>query len=91
MMVNNVHQYQPKLTIPSHLKSLNIKKTMTYDAENPGSGLGQAHKCGRVKPVNGIPTAFDNWISNGNTDILSVLFTLTKCILSFPNFSYLTH
>ena len=29
---------------------------MTYDIGNPGPGLGQAHKCGRVKPVNGIPT-----------------------------------
>jgi len=27
---------------------------MTYDVGNPGPGLGQAHKCGRVKPVNGI-------------------------------------
>ena len=29
---------------------------MTYDIGNPGPGLGQAHKCGRAKPVNGIPT-----------------------------------
>ena len=43
-----------KWTITSHLKSLNIKKTMTYDVRNPGSGLGQAQKCGRVKLVNTI-------------------------------------
>jgi len=28
---------------------------MTYCIGNPGYGLKQAHKCGRVKPVNGIP------------------------------------
>ena len=31
-------------------------KTMAYDVGNPVPGLGQAQKCGRVKPVNGIPT-----------------------------------
>jgi hypothetical protein len=25
-----------------------------YDVDNPGSVLGQAQQCGRVKPVNGI-------------------------------------
>jgi len=30
-------------------------KTMTYDIGNLGPGLEQAHKCGSVKPVNGIP------------------------------------
>jgi len=29
---------------------------MTYDIGNPGPGLGQTQKCGRVKPINGIPT-----------------------------------
>jgi len=24
---------------------------MTYDIRNPGPGLGQAQKCGRVKPL----------------------------------------
>jgi hypothetical protein len=28
----------------------------TDDVGNPGPGLGQAQKCGRVKPVNEIPT-----------------------------------
>jgi len=31
------------------------KKTTTYGDETAGPGLGQAQKCGRVKPVNGIP------------------------------------
>jgi hypothetical protein len=29
---------------------------MTYEVGNPGHGLGQAEKCGGVKPVNGIAT-----------------------------------
>jgi len=29
---------------------------MTYDVRNPGAGFGQPQKCGRVTPVNGIPT-----------------------------------
>ena len=45
-----------KQTINSHLILLNTKKTMTYDVGNPGPGLGQAQKCGRVKQNNGIPT-----------------------------------
>ena len=35
---------------------LNTKNPTTYDVGNPGPGLGQAQHCGRVKPVNGIPT-----------------------------------
>jgi hypothetical protein len=35
---------------------LNIKKIMTYDVGNPGPGIRQAHKCGKVKLVKGIPT-----------------------------------
>jgi hypothetical protein len=27
------------------------RKTTTYDVENSGSGLGQAQKSGRVKPI----------------------------------------
>ena len=46
-----------KWSITSHLHSLNTKKkTMTYDVGNAGPGLEQAQKCGRVRPVNGIPT-----------------------------------
>ena len=33
-----------------------MEKTITYDARNPGPGWGQAQKCGRFKPVNGITT-----------------------------------
>ena len=29
------------------------KKTMIYNLGNPGPGLDQAHKCGRVKPFKG--------------------------------------
>jgi hypothetical protein len=29
---------------------------MTYDVGNPGPGIRQAHKCGKVKLVKGIPT-----------------------------------
>jgi hypothetical protein len=32
------------------------KKTMKYDIRNPGLCLGQAQKCDRVKPINGIQT-----------------------------------
>jgi hypothetical protein len=35
-----------------YLNSLNTKMTTTYDVGNPGLGLGQAQKCGGVKPVN---------------------------------------
>jgi len=34
-------------------------KTLTYDVETPGPGLGQAQKCGRVKQVNGM--LLDQW------------------------------
>jgi hypothetical protein len=44
--------------------STNINKTnnnlspqiTTYDVVNAGPSLGQQYKCGRVKPINGIPT-----------------------------------
>jgi len=43
-----------KRTIASHLKSLNIKKTTTYDVRNPGPGLNRFKNVTEVKPVNGI-------------------------------------
>jgi hypothetical protein len=49
-MVNNSTNITP------HLNSLNTKMTMKYNVVNPGPALGQAHKYGGVKPVNGIPT-----------------------------------
>ena len=39
----------------SHINSLNTKTT-PYDIGNPGPDLGQAQKCGGVKPVYGIST-----------------------------------
>jgi hypothetical protein len=35
----------------SDLKTLNIKKTTTYDIVNPGPGFGEAQHGGRVKSV----------------------------------------
>jgi hypothetical protein len=35
-----------------HLKSMQIKNTMTYDVGNPGPGLRQEQQCGGVKLVN---------------------------------------
>jgi hypothetical protein len=35
---------------------INIPPISKYDVGNPGPGLGQALKCGRVEPVSGIPT-----------------------------------
>jgi len=51
-MVNNSTNIKlsTKLAIISHLKLLNIKKTITNDV-----GLGQAHACKGIKPVNGTP------------------------------------
>ena len=51
------HQYQQNEQSPLILSELTEhKKTMTYDLGNSGSGLGQAQKCGSVKPVIGPPT-----------------------------------
>ena len=50
------HQHRQNKPTTSHLKSSNTKKTMTFTNGNQGPGLGQAHKYGRVKPVDGIPT-----------------------------------
>ena len=38
-----------KQTTTSHLRSLNTNNTTTYHVGNPGSGLGQVQKGGRVK------------------------------------------
>ena len=45
-----------KWTIASHLKSLNIKKTMAYDVGNPGPGWNRLKNVTEVKPVNEILT-----------------------------------
>jgi hypothetical protein len=52
-----------KRTITSHFQRTEHEKTKTYDVRNPNPSLGQAHKCGRVKPVNETPIPpLDNWI-----------------------------
>jgi hypothetical protein len=55
-MVNNSNNINKT---NNHLSTQNIehkKKTITYGIGNSGPGLGQAQQCGRVKPINGIPT-----------------------------------
>ena len=47
----------------SHLKSLNVKTTATYDVKDSGPGVGQAQKCGGVKPYSGIQTLLF-WLLN---------------------------
>ena len=54
-MVNNSTNNNKTKNHLSPQRTENKKKTTTYDARNTGPGLGQAHKCNRVKPVNGIP------------------------------------
>ena len=51
-MIASISPISTKLTITSHLNSLNTKKTTTYNIENSSPGLGQAQHCGRVKSVN---------------------------------------
>ena len=54
----------PEFTIFLSPEFTDNKKTTIYEARNPGPGLGQGHKCGRVKPANGVTTYHhDNWIS----------------------------
>ena len=60
--------------------STNINKTqkwVSYGIGNVGPGLGQTHKCGRVKLVNGIP--FDIWNFNDNTDNKQTIKNLQIC------------
>ena len=41
---------------------MNTIKTTIYGVEYQDLGLGQAHRCGRVKPISGIQTSpFDKW------------------------------
>ena len=48
-MVDTLHQYQQnKQSLSYEMNSLNTGRP------RPVHGLGQAQKCGRVKPVNGI-------------------------------------
>jgi hypothetical protein len=55
-MVNNSNNINKT---NNHLSTQNIehkKKPITYGIGNSGPGLEQAQQCGRVKPINGIPT-----------------------------------
>jgi hypothetical protein len=47
---------------------------MTYGIGNPGPGLGQAHKCGRVKQVNGILTSSWLIIARHSEDLFFLWF-----------------
>ena len=78
-----------KWTITSHLKSLNTKKTMTYDIGNLGRGLGQAQKCGGLDLFYDLTLEVQilNWDRHKNMadlnrfyDIL-VIFQLFLCYL----------
>ena len=55
MIVNNSTYINKINNHLSYLNSLNINKATTYDIGNPGPGLGQTQKCGRVKSVNPNP------------------------------------
>ena len=52
MVINSTNIYRTNNLILTHK---NTRKTTRYDVRNPGPDLGQAQKCGGVKPVNGIP------------------------------------
>ena len=58
---------------------------MTYDVGNSGPGLGQARKCGRVKP--------DEWDPNlpllviGSLMVLQYTPSVSTIILSGPTYS----
>jgi hypothetical protein len=54
----------------NHL-SPSITEPKDHD-RNLSSSLKPAQKCGGVKPVNGISTPFDNRISDGQTQFLSL-------------------
>ena len=56
------HQYQQDKQLPL-ASTIKYKKIMIYGVGNPGLGLRQAQKCGRVKLVNGISTfLFFDWM-----------------------------
>ena len=66
---NKFHRYQQNEQSPLILTVLTEhKKTMTYDVGNLGPGLGQTHRCDRVKLVNGIywsqPPPLDNRVNS---------------------------
>ena len=53
----------------------------TYDAGNSGSGMGQAQKCGRINPVNGIIFIEQKYVIM--TDFGVIIFILTTGCTAF--------
>ena len=57
MICKQFHQFLYQQNEQSPLTSTHwTRQWNSMYGGNPGSGLGQAQKCGRIKPVNVIPT-----------------------------------
>jgi hypothetical protein len=55
VVFSSINNHKTNFRLSTQLNK-HIKKTTTYDIENPGPGLGQVQKRGRVKSINGIQT-----------------------------------
>jgi len=55
-MIVTIPPISTKRTTTFYLNLLNTKNNTTFNFNNPCPDLGQAQKCGGVKPVNWIPT-----------------------------------
>ena len=80
MVNNSININNPN----NRLKSQNTKITTTYDAGNPGPGLGQAQKYGRIQLVIWIPTL--PLLITYNCSFMS-LFVTHRNVLSATNTS----
>ena len=75
-----------KQTTTFNRKPLNTKQNHESQAGKPCPGLGYAHRCDGVKPVNRITTPCDN--CNDNTDVNNnnknsyVIIIITICIVA---------
>ena len=49
------NKYQQNKQWPLSSSQRTLKSTTLYMVRNQGLGFGQAHQCGRINPVNGIP------------------------------------
>jgi hypothetical protein len=80
MVINSNNINKTNNHLSSKLNSLNNKKTMTYDVEKAGTCLGQAHKCGRINLVNGIPVLRSDIILglNDSSFLINVLFLISS-------------
>lgn len=68
-MANNSIHFSTKTYNQISSQIIGRKKTKTFDVLNLDQSLGQAHKCGVVKPVIGIqPSILDNWRSERGSD-----------------------